>query len=254
MERLQCLHLFTGADELDRLTADLADRQRSTTPGIPVELGEHCTGDADLVVEGAGEFRSLLTDHRINNQQHLVRLHSGADPHHLIHHLGVDLKATGGVDQQRVEPLVLRLGQTRRGNVLRPGLRSEAEHLNSDLPTEGPELFDGGWPVDIGTHHQGTTPLVLQMQTELCGGGGLTGTLQAGHQNNGWGFSGLGKRGVIASHHLHKLFMHHLDELLIRADPTNHFGADGFLPHIGNKVLHHGQADIGLEQGPAHIL
>ena len=63
VKRLQRLNLLTGADELDRLTADLSDRQRCPAAGVPIELGEHRTGDTDLIMESAGEFRRLLTDH-----------------------------------------------------------------------------------------------------------------------------------------------------------------------------------------------
>ena len=121
------------------------------------------------------------------------------------------------------------------------------------MPTKGPELLNGRRTVDIGTHHQGTAALIFEMQAKLCGGRCLTGTLQAGHEHNRRSFGGLGQGSVIASHHLHQLLMHHLDELLVRADPTNHFGADGLLPHIGNKVFDHRQAHIRFKQRSTHV-
>ena len=204
-------------------------------------------------MEGTGELSSLLADHRIHHQQHLVGLHGGADPHHLLHHLGVDLKATGGVHQQGVEALLLRLGQTSRGNLLWLGLSTEAEHLHIDLSTECFQLLDGGWPVDVGTHHQGTTPLILEVQAQLGCGRGFTRTLQTCHQHHRWRLSRFGQRRVIAPHDLHQLLVHHLDELLIRTDTAHHLGADGLLAHIGNEVLHHWKAHVGLQQGTTHI-
>ena len=254
MERLQGLHLLAGADELDRLTAHLADRKGGTTAGITIKLGEHRSGDAHLVVEGAGEFGRFLTDHRIHHQQHLIGLHSGADPHHLLHHLGVDLEATGGVDQERVEPFLLRLGQTSGRNVFRFGLSTEAEHLHIDLSTERFQLLDGGWSVNVGAHHQGSSPLILEVEAQLGRCGGFTGTLKAGHQHDGGSFSRLGQRSVIAPHDLHELFMDHLDELLIRADPAHHLRTNGFVADLSHELLHHRQADVGFQQGPTDVL
>ena len=254
MEGLESLHLLAGADELDRLTAHLADRERRAAAGITIELGQHRTGDAHLLVEGTGELGRFLTDHRIHHQQHLIGLHGGADPHHLLHHLGVDLEATGGVDQKRVESLLFRLGQTSGRNVFRLGLSTEAEHLHIDLSTERFQLLDGSWSVDVGPHHQGTAALILEVESQLGRRGGFTGTLKAGHQHDGGSVSRLGQRSVIAPHDLHQLLVHHLDEFLVRTDAAHHFGAHGLLAHIGNEVLHHREADIGLQKGTAHVL
>ena len=54
MKRLQRLNLFTGANELDRLTAHFADGQCRTTAGIAIQLGEHSPRNAHLLMEGTG--------------------------------------------------------------------------------------------------------------------------------------------------------------------------------------------------------
>ena len=91
------------------------------------------------------------------------------------------------------------------------------------------------------------------MQAQLGCGRGFTRTLQTCHQHHRWRLSRFGQRGVIAPHDLHQLLVHHLDELLIRTDTTHHLGTDGLLAHIGNKVLHHRKAYVGLQQGTTHI-
>ena len=254
MERLQRLHLLASADELDRLTAHLADREGRTAAGITVQFGENCSSDAHLIVEGTGELGCLLANHRIHHQQHLIGLHGGTDPHHLLHHLGVDLETAGGVHQEGVEPLLLRFGQASRGDVLWLGLSSEAEHLHIDLGTQRLELLDSSWSIDVGTHHQGSTSLVLEVQTKLGRGGGLTRTLKASHQHDGGSLGRLGQRSVITPHDLHQLLMDHLDELLIRVDPSHHFSADGFVADLSNEVLHHRQAHIRFKQRPTDVL
>ena len=190
VEGLQGLHLFAGADELDRGAAHLADREGGAAAAVAIELGQHGAGEADLVVEGAGEFGRLLADHRIHHQQHLVRGHGAADPHHLLHHREVDLEAASRVDNHGVEAFFAALGHAGGGNVLGFGLGAKAEHLHSDLVAQGAQLLDGGGPVDIGGHQQGAAPLLLEVQAQLGCGGGLAGALQAGHQNHRGGHGG----------------------------------------------------------------
>jgi hypothetical protein len=51
MEFLQRVHLFAGADQLDRLAGDRAHGQRRTAAAIAVDAGQHEAGDADALVE-----------------------------------------------------------------------------------------------------------------------------------------------------------------------------------------------------------
>ena len=48
--------------------------------------------------------------------------------------------------------------------------------------------------------------------------------------------------------------MHQLDEFLVGADAPHHLGAHGPAAHLLYKVLHHAEADIGLQQGATHLL
>ena len=137
MEGLESLYLLAGADELDRRTAHLADRKGCTAAGVAVELGEHGSCDANLIVEGPGEIGGLLADHRIHHQQHLVGLHGLTDPHHLLHHRRVDLESASGVYQHRVEALLAGLGDAGGGYVLGLGFGAKAEYLHADLGAQG---------------------------------------------------------------------------------------------------------------------
>jgi hypothetical protein len=129
----------------------------------------------------------------------------------------------------------------------------QAEHLHADLVPQGAQLVDGSRPVDIGGHQQGATPLLLEVQAQLGGGGGFTGALETCHQHHRGGLRGLGQGGVAAAHDLHQLLMHQLDELLIRTDAPHHLGAHGPAAHLLDEILHHAEADIRLQQGPAHL-
>ena len=109
MERLESLNFFARTDEFDGLTAHLANRQRRATAGITIELGEHRSSNPHLIVEGTGELGCLLANHRIHDQQHLIGLHGATNPHHLLHHLGVDLQTACGIDQEGVVTLLFGL-------------------------------------------------------------------------------------------------------------------------------------------------
>ena len=205
-------------------------------------------------MEGTGELSRFLADHRIHHQQHFIRLHCGSDPHHLLHHLGVDLQASGGVHKQRVEAFLLRLGQTCRRNLFRLGISPEAEYLHTDLPTQGLQLIDGSRTVDISTHHQRPAAQILEMETKLGGRSGLTSTLQTGHQHDRGSLIGVGERRVVTAHHLNQLIVHHLDELLVGTDPTHDLSTDGLVPDLSNKVLDDRKAHVCFQQGATHIL
>ena len=102
VEDLEVLHALAGAGEHDRAAGDRGDRQGRTTAGVAVELGEHDAGDVDALLEGVGGLDGGLADHRVDDEQHLVGLDRGADVGGLLHEVGVDGEAAGGVDDDDV--------------------------------------------------------------------------------------------------------------------------------------------------------
>jgi hypothetical protein len=63
------VELLAGGGEHDRLAGDVRDRQRGTTAGVAVELGEHDAGEADAVAERLGGGDGVLADHRVDDEQ-----------------------------------------------------------------------------------------------------------------------------------------------------------------------------------------
>jgi hypothetical protein len=57
VEFLQRVHLFAGADQLDRLAGDGAHGQRRAATAIAVHAGQHEAGDADR----SSKLRARLT-------------------------------------------------------------------------------------------------------------------------------------------------------------------------------------------------
>ena len=70
----------------------------STTPSYPTPVEERLRG-------GDG----VLADHRVDDEEHLVGVDGVADVRGLLHHLGVDAEAAGGVDDDDVVQLALGL-------------------------------------------------------------------------------------------------------------------------------------------------
>jgi len=105
VEGLEGLGLLAHTDELDRLACDGAHRQRGTATGITVDLGQHHTGQRQGLAERLGGVGSVLTGHGVDHEQGLDRLDCGMQGLDLVHHVGVDVQATGGVDDDHVDEL-----------------------------------------------------------------------------------------------------------------------------------------------------
>ena len=74
MERFERVELFADADELERLTGDLADRERRAAARIAIHLGEDDAGDAEALVELVGRFHGVLPGHGVGHEQDFDRV------------------------------------------------------------------------------------------------------------------------------------------------------------------------------------
>src|SRR6516225_11074351 len=102
MENIEVLELLAVGREHDRLTGDVPDGQRRPAARVSVELGEDDPSKADAVPEGFRGVYRVLADHRVDDEQDLLRLDGVPDRRGLVHHLGVDAEASGGVDDHQV--------------------------------------------------------------------------------------------------------------------------------------------------------
>ena len=132
--------------EHDRLAGEVPHRQRGATAGVAVELGEHDAGEADAVLEGLGRDDGVLADHRVDDEQDLVGLHGVADVGGLLHQLGVDAEAAGGVDDDDVvlhAPGVLDRRAGDRDRVADAAARLGREDVDAGLLADDLQLLDG---------------------------------------------------------------------------------------------------------------
>ena len=108
IEHVECVHLLTDTDKLDRLLHHGADGQGSTTAGVAVQLGKHHTIEVEAIVEGLSGIHGILTRHGIDHKQGLMRMHGFFNLGNLVHHLLVNSQTASGIDDDYA--LVLGLG------------------------------------------------------------------------------------------------------------------------------------------------
>ena len=254
MERLQRIGLLAHTDELDRFAGDVAHRQCGTTAGIAVRLGEDHAGERQRLVEGLGRIGGILTGHGIHHEQGLDRLDGGVEMLDLVHHVAVDVQATGGIDDHHVIELLACLIDGRIGDVDRLLAGIAREEVHTDVARQGFQLFDRRRTIDVGTDYQHLFLAALFEQLgQLADRGGFTGPLQTRHQDDGRWLGCQVELLVGLPHHGDQFAMHNLDEGLARAQGLGHFLANRPLLDASHEVTHHRQGDVRLEQRHANF-
>ena len=154
----------------------------------------------------------VLTGHRVDDEERVVRGHGPGDQADLLHHLGVDGEAAGGVDDEHVAPEPAGLGEaTGRGGDRVAGLR---EHRHVDALGERAQLLDRGRALQVGADEQRVAALGLEPAGELGGARGLAGALQTGHQHDRRRPTGVGDLERLAAEDPGELAVDDLDDLL----------------------------------------
>ncbi len=256
MEDVEVLQLLAGGGEQDRLPGHLADRQRRATAGVAVELGEDHAGDADAVAERLGGTHRVLADHRVDDEDDLVRVDRVADVGGLLHHLRVDAEPAGGVDDDHVPGrpagvLDRRLRHLDRVTDTVAGLRGV--HLDSGATTEHLELPDGVGPLEVGGDQQRLVPLALEPASQLAGEGGLAGALEAGEHDHGRWLLGELEPTPLATEDVDQLLVDDLDDLLGRVERLGDLRTAGPLLDVADEALDDRKRDVGLQQREADL-
>ena len=128
------------------------------------------------------------------------------------------------------------------------------KHGDVQLLAHHLQLVDGGGAVYVAGHQQGAASKLPPHQAcQLRAVGGLTCTLETHHHHDGRPFGGGGQLGVRAAHQGRQLLVDDLHDLLGRGQAVQHVRADALLRHVRHKVLDDLVADIGLQQGQAHL-
>ena len=261
-ELLELVEALAHAEELDRLAGRGLDRQRRATAGVTVELGQDHAGQAEPFIEGFGGLDRVLTDHRVDDQEHVGRVDRGLDVLELEHQGVVDGQAPGGVVDDVVEALDRRLlgGVTADVDGVGPG---PGEHRHAKALAEHLELVDRRRAVDVGGDEHDLVPVLLQLAGELAGAGRLPRALEADHHDPGDALRRPRDAGVDRAHQVGEGLVADLDEVVLGADPDLlvlglgdelDLGAQRPLLDVAEELLDRLELDVGLEQAQAHVL
>src|ERR1035441_3891719 len=102
VERLEGVGLFAGAEELDGRAGDVADGEGGAAAGVAVHLGEDDAGEGEQRVEGLGRVDGVLASHGVGDEEDFAGVEELFEGGHLVHEVGGDLVAAGGVDDEDV--------------------------------------------------------------------------------------------------------------------------------------------------------
>ena len=169
----------------------------------------------------SADARRVLADHRVDDEDDLVRVDRVADVGGLLHHLGVDTEPAGGVDDDDVPggpSGVLDRGLRHLHRVADAVAGLRGVHLDPGAATEHLELPDGVGTLEVGGDQQRLVPLGLEPAGQLAGEGGLAGALEAGQHDHGRRLLGELEPTPLATEDGDQLLGDDLDDLLGRVE------------------------------------
>ena len=197
----------------------------------------------------------VLAGQAIDHQQGFARVGHVAHGCGLRDQLFVDLQAAGGVEHVDViaAKAGLRLGALGDGD--RVLALDDGQGVDADLRAEDRQLLHRGGAVDVERGHQHALAVaLLETLGQLGGGGGLARALQADHQDRRGRVVDLQRAGIaFAGQGVDQRVVHDLDDLLAGCDRFGHRLAGGLVLHRLDEIARHGQRDVGLQQGDAHL-
>jgi len=233
--------------------------ERGAAAGVAVELGEDDAVEGERGVEVLGDGDGVLAGHGVDDEERVVRLRDLGDLPHLLHQLGVDGEAAGGVDDHHVAPEAAGLGQAAPGHVERIALTGRdhvvggAEDRHGVLLGQRAQLLDGGRALEVGADQQRVAALLLEPAGQLGRAGGLARALEAGHEDDGRRLRGVRDADRLAAQGLDQLLVDDVDDLLRRVQRLVQVGADATLADAGHQVADDLEVDVGLEQRQADL-
>jgi len=254
VEYIQSLHLFTGADELDRLSYNCLDRKCRTTAGVTVHLGEHYSVKVEPVVECLRCLYSILTGHRIHNEECFGRVEGLLERRDLVHELLVYCKTSGSIDDNYRVAFRLCLGDSMLGDLDRILYTFLRVNLYSDLLSENLQLVDRcRTEIVAGSEENLHSSLALDVKGKLSGECGLTGTVETGNEDNCRGALEI-YVSCIASHEGCKFVVDDLHDHLLRLHCCKHILSDGLFLDVVTELLRDLVAHVGVQKGAADVL
>ena len=116
--------------------------------------------DAQCLVKALGHIDGILTGHRIDHQQNLLGLYRFLDAPQLVHQLFVDVKTSGGIQNQDVIAVVPGMQDRLAGDLHRVPL-PHLKHRHAGLFAHDLQLLDRGRTINITGYQQRTLAALL---------------------------------------------------------------------------------------------
>src|SRR3954468_15548439 len=254
VELLEVAQLLARRGEEDRLARDRLDRQRRAAAGVAVELGQDHAVELRDLGELLGDVDRVLTGHRVDHEQHDVRLDALLDVRELGHERLVDVQAAARVDDQDVLAVALGLVERPAGDVDRVAVGPLLVDRRARLAADLDELLDGGRPVDVARRDRDARlVLLLEQLRELRGGRGLARALQARHEDDRRRPRREGDPRGLPAHQRRQLVVDDLDHLLARVELLGDLDPERALLDGVRELLDDLEVDVGLEQREADL-
>src|ERR1039458_10208476 len=111
------------------------------------------------------------------------------------------------------------------------------------------ELLAGGGTVDVDRDQHGAVAALLQPCREFTGGGGFTGALQSGHEDDGGRLRGEFESRRVFAEEGDELVAHDFDDLLGGRKGSEDFSADRLDADVLDEVGDDIEVDVSFEQG-----
>ena len=270
VEDFEILQSFARRSEQDRLAGNGCDGKRGTATSIAIKLGKHHAGEVHAFVERLRRLHGILTDHRVDDEQDLIRLHGIADIAGLPHQFLINTETACGIDDDRVIQLLpgerhgiaghlhrVSGGQARRGNGLTAGglhALFRRIHRYAGTLADHLQLRHRVRTLQIGRDKQRGMAGILQPIAQLAGERRLTGALKACEHDDRRRILREVQRTIHAgAEHVSELFVDDLHDLLRRIQRLRNLSAERTLADTAGKGTHHVERHIGVEQRAANL-
>ena len=188
MKRLKRVILFADADEFDRLTSDLPDRERRATACVTVHLRKHHSRERKFLVEFVRRADCILASHGVGHEQDFLGIQQPLQRPHFVHELVVDMETARGVHDQNIGSGVDGFTSRLFGEALDCCCVRFSDfafvQISFNRLRYNFELLTCSGPIDVNRNQQRSMPAVLQPTGQLARSCGLAGPLKASHKHD----------------------------------------------------------------------
>ena len=251
VEHLEIVQALSGGGEQNGTPCNACHGECRTTAGVAIELGDHDSCEIRSLGERLSCADRILAGHRVNGEQHLVRVCRPSDVRDLLHQLLIDAQTPRGVDDDHIVLLARGEGDGVAGHrhgVAHPITRFRRIHGNVGAFSDGLQLVDGVRTLQVSGDEQRGMPLAAQPRAQFPSQGGLTRALKSDEQDDGRAGLGEGEATRLSAQDGDQLVMDDFHDLLSGVECLTHFVAESTLAHPSGEVFDDAQRDIGIQE------